>query len=60
MQLWLITKRMKVQISFWTCHEHDVIITICCGFDELSEMSFKKKQAFFLTLKLLNTFHNHP
>jgi hypothetical protein len=47
MQLWLITKRMKVQKSFWTCHEHDVIITICCGFDELSEMSFKKQNKLF-------------
>jgi hypothetical protein len=46
---------MKVQISFWTCHEHDVIITICCGFDELSETSLKKKQkkkqAFFFNIK---------
>ncbi len=48
MQLWVITKRMTVQISFWTCHKHDVIITICCGFDQLSEMSSqKRKQAFF-------------
>jgi hypothetical protein len=31
----IVTKDLKVQTPFWTCFDHDIIMTTCHGFAEL-------------------------
>jgi hypothetical protein len=46
----IVTKDVKVQTPFWTCYDHDMIMTTCHGFTELVIINPKNTQNIILII----------